>query len=256
MTDEEKKAALEAKNKATAEAEAKAKEEAKARDDQTPEEKAEAEAKAKAEEESKQLEAQLQTEKEAGEAKDKIIADQAFKLRKKNRKDGEEDEDEDEDEDEEESEKGMTRAEVQAMMDSNNKTAQASEIKDIVSKMSDNDKVQELIILTHKNRTYPSNLSLKQQLEEAFLTANKGKILGENQELKRALTGNKNASTDGSQTHQDSPPGSKPKLSASTQAELTRLGYKWNGTSKRFEKKVKGGVRVRHEDGRVEVIKG
>ncbi len=249
MTKEEI-AAQEAK-KAEEEAKAKAETETEATDDQTPEEIAEAKAKVKSEEESKQLEAQLQKEKDAGDAKDKIIADQAFKLREKQRKD------DIVDDPDEEPEKGMTRTEVQAMMDSQNKANKSNEIDEIVSLMSDNDKERELIKLTHKNRTYPAHLSMKEQLKEAYLVANKGKIVGENQELKRALSGKKNASTDASATHQDSPKGGEPKFAKpADKAELARQGWKWNGTTKRHEKEMNGGTLVRHKDGKTEFIKG
>lgn len=244
MTDEEKKAAQEAK-----EAEAKAEAEAEATDEQTTEEKAEAEAKAKATEESKQLEAQLQKEKEAREKAEKAAADANFKLREKQRKvaeAGEEDEG---------GEKPLTRAEVQAMMDSNNKVAQEEEMKAIVAQMTDDDKERELVLLTHKNRSYPSHLSLKEQLDEAYLVANKDKIQGQNQELMRALAGKKNASTDGSQTYHDSPRGSEPSLAPADKAELASQGWKWNGKSKRHEKKLSKGLLIRHKDGSTEFLK-
>lgn len=249
MTDEEKTAELEAEAKAKveAEAEAKAKEEAEAGDEQTPEEKAEAEAKVKSEEESKQFEAQLKKEQEESAAKDKIIADQAFKLREKVRKD-----DEEAGQEVPEEEKPVTQKQLHEFMAKERK----GEIVRIVSDMTDDVKVRELTILTHKNRTYPANSSLQEQLQEAYLVANKDKVLGENSELKRALSGNKNALTDASQNHQDSPKVGEPNMSAADKQELARHGWKWNGTSRKYEKKIKSGMLVRQDDGSTQLIKG
>ena len=199
---------------------------------------------------SKQIEAQLEKEKEAvKDPKDQTIADLSYKLRKKKRDDG--DDSEDEPEDIPEGDKPVTHKELHAYM----AKERTNEIEDIVSEMSDNDKERELIVLTHKNRTYPSTLTLKQQLQEAFLTANKAKILGENQELKRALTGKKSASTDASSAHQDSPKGNQPKLPAADSAELARQGWKWNGTTRRHEKIMPRGTLIRHKDGSTEFVR-
>lgn len=202
----------------------------------------------KVDEASAQLEAQLQKERAAREKAEKALADKAYKERNRLRS---EDVPEDEDEVSEE-DKPITRKELHAFMARERK----SEISDIVSQMSDNDKERELVILTHQNRSFPPDLSLKEQLEEAYLIANKSKVLGENQELKRAVAGKKNASTDASGSFQDSPKGSQPKLSPADGAEYARLGLKWNSALKRYEKESKNGKFVKYKDGRTEFIKG
>lgn len=241
MLTKEEEAKLLAEQKAKEEADAKAEAESKAKDDDE-----EDKEKSKSDEASK-LEEQLQKEREAREKAEKVLADKAFKDREKKRLELEA---KGEEEELSEDDKPITRREFQELL----KRERKNEAEEIVAGMTDNVKERELILLTFKNRSYPSHLSLKEQLNEAYVVANLPRIQGENQELKRALSGKKNANTDSSQNHQDSPQTLQPKLAPADSAELARQGWKWNGVSKRHEKKMPKGTLVRHKDGRTEFL--
>lgn len=189
----------------------------------------------KPDEESIQLEATLKREREAREKAEKAAADTAFKLREERRKNKEADDEE----------RPLTKSELQAILaeerEATQKVLQESETKKIVSTFSDNPKVQELVLEVYKNRSFPSHLTLEEKLGEAYLIANKDKVLGENAELKRAVMGKKTASKDSSTTHHDEPTGSQPKLPQGEAQEYARLGFTWNATKRRFEKKLPDG---------------
>lgn len=236
---EEEQAAQEA-----LEAKAKAKADAEATDEQTPEEKAEAKAKAKADEESEKLKADLKREQEASVAKDKKIADLAFKNREKTRKPDKVEEVADED-------KPLTRREYHEMRVSEQKAS----IGTIVASFTDDETLKELVIEKHRNRTFPSNLSLKEQLEECYNSTASKKIAGERDEALRALKGKEGASNDSAGTHHDAPQGSQPKVEATLAVEMARVGFKYNKKAKRWEKPLDGGkILVRNKDGVTSIV--
>lgn len=220
-------------------AEVKAKASASAKDDETTEE----EEKSKSDEESKQLEAELQRERKAREDAEKAAADMAFKLREKKRNDEEEVEEE---------EKPLTASQLQIVLakerEATRKEMQAAEIDRIASGHSTSETEKQLILEIHKNRSFPNHLSLGEQIEECYLLANKKKILGENSELKRALRGKGGISNDFSSTHHDALSGTAPKIAASDNAELARVGFKYNLTTKRYEKKLSNGSMLVKKD--------
>lgn len=190
-------------------------------------------------EDSKQLEAALQREREAREKAEKAAADLAFKNREKRRRE------EPEIEEPEGDDKPLTERSLKEILarerEATRKEMMSSEINRIAGQMSTSDTEKELILEVHKNRSFPSNLSLEEQLEEAWLIANKNRIKGENSELKRALLGKSGVSRDASTTHQDAPSGKQPQMAAADASEIARLGFKWSGTNRRYEKKLPNG---------------
>lgn len=231
-------------------------EEAEAKADATDEEPAEGKAKAEPDEESKQLEVELSRERAARKKAEEASADYAFKLREKKRKESKEGWEEPDDEED----TPLTKKGLQTLLAEERETvrkeAVASEAERLVSNVSTNDTERQLILEIHKNRSFPAHLSLAEQIEECYVIANKKKILGENSELKRALKGKSGVSHDASGSHQDAPTGSQPKLAKGDSAELARVGFKWNGSARRFEKKLaNGGILVRETNGKTRLIK-
>lgn len=217
----------------------KAEEEAEANSDATDEDLSEEE---KEEEEnsddSKQLKVQLQREREAREKAENAAADASYKLRESRRKKAEDAE--------EEEEKFLTPNQFQEILakerEITRKELSAKQSSEMIEKYTDNEIERELIAEIHKNRTFPSHLSLEEQIEESYLIANKGKILGENKELKRALRNKSNVSKGANGTFHDSPQkNQQPKIDPKDLAVYTQLGYKWDNNKNLFIKKLPNG---------------
>lgn len=181
------------------------------------------------------FDSELEKEKKRGKP-DPSKAAKAFKERDKKRK-GEADEDEDEDDDD----KPLTRREMREFMAGHSKVQNAGEIRRIAEGLADSDAEAEYIIEIHKNRIFPNDLSLSEQVEEAHAIANRKRSKSKAKELARALKGKKGVSKSGSGGHQDSPRGPKPKIAADMQASLKRAGYKLDTKDRRWKKKLPNG---------------
>lgn len=244
---------------ATAEAEAKAKAEAEAKEKADSEAKAEAEAKVKAEADDKakdkdkkdidiDYKAEALKEREAREKAEQAAADNAYKLREERRK-REEAEAGSALDDLDEDEKPLTRKDLDAILDKDRKDTTMSKAIEIVSNISGSTDEAELVMEVYKSRTFPAHLTLEDKLKEAYLIANAPKIIGQNAELKRALKGKNLSSKDGAGTHHDPPKSAEPQLSGADKTVLQQVGFLWNGTNRRFEKKLKNGqTLVREKD--------
>jgi|TARA_Y100000310_G_scaffold242771_1_gene246984 hypothetical protein len=184
--------------------------------------------------------AEAEKEREAREKAEKAAADSAFKLREERRK-REEAEVDDFDDDLDEDEKPLTRKELDAILDKDRKEQTLSKAKEIASNISGSADEAELVMEVYRSRTFPAHLTLDQKLKEAYLIANAPKIIGQNTELKRALRGRDISSKDTAGTHHDKPKGSEPKVSNADKTVLQQVGFKWNGTSRRWEKKLNNG---------------
>ena len=235
MTEEEK-AAQEAKE---AEEEAAKAEETKATEDETTEEE-ESEEGAESDEESKQLEAELQKEREAREKAEKALAERRFKSSEKKREEKDSDDDGESEED-----KPMTRKEFEAALakqdEKTRKEMLHASAERIAEGLSGSEIEKQLVLEKWKNRTFPAHLSLEEQIEECYAIANRKKIIGERNEALRALKGKQGANKGAAGTHHDAPAGTAPKIAGSDAAELARVGFKYNTTAKRYEKKLPNG---------------
>jgi hypothetical protein len=219
---EEEKAALEAEQ-----AEATANADAEAKDEETSE----------TTDDSKKIdfEAELKKEKEAREKAEKASADLAFKLREKKRKDDEEQE--------EEEDKPLTASGLEQILakerENTRKEMLSAESDRIAERLTGSESEKKLVLELHKNRSFPSYLSIEEQIEECYAIANRKKLVGERNEALRALKSKADNGVAG--THQDEPTGSQPKMAAADASEFARLGFKWNGTNRRHEKKLSNG---------------
>ena len=176
----------------------------------------------------------LERETNARKEAEKAAADLAFKLRQK-RRDG--------DYEEEEEEKPLTAKQLQTILaderQATEKKLMSSEADRIASSLTNSNEEKAVVLEIHKNRTFPAYLSLQDQIEESYVIANRKKILGENSELKRALKGRDGVTRDVS-AHQDQP-STKPNFSSADNKVISQLGFNWNATTKRFEKKLANG---------------
>jgi hypothetical protein len=234
MTEEEK-AVLEAEQAEDSKVEPEAK------DDQTP-----AEGKTEVDEVSKQYEADLQKERDARLKAEKASADLAFKLRKKGREAEAEETDDDD--------RPITAKEFNEAINRERETITKkvtfAEAENIVSSLSDNVLERKLMLEIYQNRSFPDSLTLREKMEECQLLANKNKIIGERNEALRALKAKDSVESHYASGTQDELRGNAPKLAASTANEMARVGFKFNNTTHRFERKLDNGkILVREKDG-------
>lgn len=226
MSDEEK-AALEAKQ---------AEDEAKAKSDAT-DEQSDSEANDGTEDDSAQLKAELERERTARKKAEEAAAENAFKLREKKRKQEEENEEVEEDE------KPLTASSLQAILskerEATRKELQSERIAQIAGDLTSNDVEKELLVERFKNRSFPSHLSLEEQMEECYAGMFSKKLVGERNEALRALKGKEGVSRN-TTSHHDAPT-TQPKVAADLASEMARVGFKWNTTSRRYEKKLSNG---------------
>jgi hypothetical protein len=244
MTPEEK-AALEAKQKAEAEADADAEEDESTEDESEEEESEdEDESDQHIDSDDTDYQAELEKERTARKRAEDALAEKRFKSAEKRRKSGEE-EDESSDDDEDDDDKPLTGRRLETILarerQQTEKIVQAKRIQEIAKSLAQSDAEANLIVEIHRNRTFPAHLTLEEQLDEAYVIANRKKIVGQRDELLRALKGKDGANRNGAQSHKIVKPAAEPKTSSQDVTAIKLAGFKWNGIAKRYEKKLPNG---------------
>lgn len=179
-------------------------------------------------------EAELEIEKKRG-LPDPEKAKEAFKKRKEKR------EAEEGEETEEEDDKPLTRKDLSSIRQSVAKEMYADRVQEIAQRLSSSDAEARLIVEIHKNRTFPEGMPLPEQLEEAYVIANRKKILSTTAELKRALLSKDTVSKNTAGTHRDNVTTTTPKMSTADSAAYTRAGFTFDPKLKVFKKKLPNG---------------
>lgn len=187
-------------------------------------------------------EARLKEERERG--RQEGAADLAFKLRDKKRK-GEPEPEDDIDVVEEE-DKPITKKELSEILKKNTQETEkrllSGQISDKVKKFTSNESEAQLIIEIHKNRTFPENLSLDEQLEECYAIANKKRFPALNSEMKRALGSKETKSDDPSGSYREPQKGTgEPKLSSNDSEAYAGVGLVWNAQRGIYWKPIANG---------------
>lgn len=188
-------------------------------------------------------EAELEKEKSARKKAEDALAKKRFDAARNKEKEGE---DPDADEEHPEDDKPLTAREARELLSQQHQETQrvvrAAEIENIAKALSRSDAEKALILEIHKNRQFPPHLSLQDQLEEAYVIANRKKIVGENSELKRALRNKDGVNRGGENAHRETAaPSGEPKLAPATVSMLKGSGYAWNAATKMHEKVLSNG---------------
>ena len=97
-----------------------------------------------------------------------------------------------------------------------------------------------LMIEISKSRTFPTHYSQDDIAEEIYAIANRKKMRLERDEALRALAG-KDSASPGTGGHHDSQRAGEPQMTEYDKEEHRRIGFLWNGTSRRYEKKLSNG---------------
>lgn len=177
------------------------------------------------------LDAEIEKERKAGKP-DPEIAEKAFKDRKNKKQ-----EDTDDDGD-----KPLTQKDLDAHDAKIRKEMQQERALEIAKEMAGSEKEAELIVAKWGNRTFPTNLSLKEQITEMYGAVYAKKLIGERNEALRGLKGKQGVKKDPAPSHHDgTQSGIEPKLPPSEMAVLKQSGFVWNVKTRRYEKKTANG---------------
>lgn len=170
------------------------------------------------------------------EEKKSAPAHDAFKKREKKR-----DTDEDDEED-----RPMTVGEFRKLSLQNQKVALEAAALSFALNICDTDKEARLVVAKWKNRAYPSDLPLTEQIEEAYVVTHRKNLIGQTNEAKRALRNKGKTNNNAAGSHRDSPSNpSEPKLNPAEKQSLKASGFEYNVKTKRYEKKLRSGILVR-----------
>lgn len=99
----------------------------------------------------------------------------------------------------------------------------------------------ELVRAIHANRIFPAGMSLREQMQEAYAIANAKRIEARNAELVRTVRSQQTASRNTATTHRDPQAALEPEMAPDLKASMLRAGYTFNGTTRRYEKKLPNG---------------
>jgi len=172
--------------------------------------------------------AEIEAERKRGKP-DPNKAKEAFKKREEKRK---------ELETEEEEEKPLTRKDLDSVKEEVRKELKA---ESIAQTLAGSQKEAELIVAKWKNRSFPSDLSIEDQVQEVYGGMYAKKLIGERTEALRALKGRDNANKSGTGSFQDDKPSTEPKLSPQDAEAIKAAGFGWNGKTRQWEKKLPNG---------------
>lgn len=155
---------------------------------------------------------------------------------------GEKEEEADEEE-EDDDDKPVTRKELRRI----EKTTLESTALTLARTLAESDKEAQLVVAKWKNRVFPKGMSLDAQVKEAFILAHGKNILGQSEEAKRALLNRRRTNNNSASTYREGASNpSEPKLPVAEKRSLELAGFKFNTKTKRYEKKVRGGLVIRN----------
>ncbi len=194
-------------------------------------------------------EAELKKEREARDRAEKALAERRFKDAEAKRAANTAGQDD---------EKPLTAYELRAVLDEerqmNQSLIQENRIAETAKKLATSDTEAALIIEIHKNRTFPAHLSLDEQMEEAYVIANRKKLIGERNEALRALRGKNSVDNNPAGTHHDAPR-NPVEIAPTTKAVLLQQGFTENRILNRYEKKLANGkLLIADKTGQVRLV--
>lgn len=170
--------------------------------------------------------AEIEAERKRGKP-DPDKAKNAFKERKEKRE-GEDD-------------RPLTKRELQEILAEERKQNQSREAFNLARALAGSDKEAQLVVEKWKNRSFPADLPIEEQIEESYVITHRKKLLGERNEALRALRAKGGVNKNGAGTYRESTKGNQPKTSAEATSAFKAAGFTWNGTSRQFEKKLPNG---------------
>lgn len=178
-------------------------------------------------------------------------AEKALSSKRFNASRGRTEEDDLEDEPEE---RTLTEAQLRSILQENSEAQEKKfmgvETRRIARDLSSSDDEANAIVEIYNNRTFPSFMTHEEKVREAYFIAHGPRILAKQDELRRSLRSKQTTRSGGDENaHRDGARPSEPKLAPTAKAELSRLGFKWDG--RRYSKKLANGkTLVRGQNGK------
>jgi hypothetical protein len=187
---------------------------------------------------SAELEKELALAEQRAIKAEKALAEKRFKNSEKNR---EEDEPEDED-------KPLTKSELSKLLaeneQKNQKIIETKEAEALAERLAGSEDEKKLILAKWKNRTFPSNYSLKEQIQESYILANGSKLIAERNEALRALKGRDGINRDTADTHIEPQTTKDAEVTGDVKSVIGRRGFVFNQTTKQYEKTTANGKKL------------
>ena len=191
-----------------------------------------------------EIEAELAKEKKARIEAEKAVAESAFKLRESKRKGEEEGEVEEE-------EKPLTATDLKGILHQDRqetlKEFKGAEIKQKAKDLASSDKEAELMVETHRNRTFPAHLSIDEQMDEVYAIVNRKRLLAQNEELKRKITSKETVTTSEEGDYRETS-ASTVEAPADVKQQLIDKGFTEDKVKGVFKKVIAGGTRILYHD--------
>ena len=148
-------------------------------------------------------------------------------------------------EESDEEERPMTASEMRALLaeerEATRKEFQSTRITEIARSMAASESEAQLIVEIHKNRSFPSTLSLEEQLEESYAIANRKRIMAQREELVRALHSKETRVIGGGQYRDSVMTTSEPKLGAADIQAIKSAGFVWDAQQRLYKKSLAKG---------------
>ena len=142
-------------------------------------------------------------------------------------------------------EKPLTKKELDEALAKQSQSVQMTlreqEITQKVKGLTTSDTEASLVLEILSTRTFPSNLTLDQQIRESVAIANADKLVGERDEAFRALRAKETAEMGGQSHHDPIRTSTEPTMKPQDKEAIQRSGFVWNATNKRYEKKLPNG---------------
>lgn len=187
--------------------------------------------------------AELEKAEEKRKKAEKALAQKRFGESEKERKEREAREDVDNQDDEDD--KPLTSKQLQAILarerQETNARLNSSQIEKMATAIASSDDERKLIILRHKELSFPDDYTLEDQIEATYAFVNRKKLIGQKNEALRALKNKEGISRTAESAHHESAEiKGEPKLPDSTRSILKQSGYVWNNASKSYEKPLTG----------------
>lgn len=141
--------------------------------------------------------------------------------------------------------KPLTRRELDARLAENREEVrrdlQKEEAEKKIKAITKSDAEANLVNQVFKTTRFPSWMPLDEQIENAYLIANKKHLTQKNAELMRALNGKGTVVTESSSSQREGGSSNEPKLDPNTATMLKQTGYTWNAPSRAYIKKLGSG---------------
>lgn len=163
-------------------------------------------------------------------------------------------------EDSNEDERPVTRRELEELLarQAHDSTLenQQGRLLEISRSLAESDDEAELIRAVHANRIFPAGMPLEEQLAEAHVIATAKRTQAKNAEMARKIASQNTVSRNTATTHRDPQAALEPDMAPDLKASMQRAGYTYNGTSRRYEKKLPNGRTLVKEAGKPPYLAG